>query len=88
MRNLMLIVIVSLYAIPANASGSLCYNLWEERNDHYAQAGYCFKTQLAIDRFGNADCKYRDINEVPLSANDRKDIDQIVRQERALHCPN
>jgi hypothetical protein len=65
-----------------------CQALWVERNSYYKQAGYCFKTARAISYFGNAGCLYDNENAVPLSAQVRARIDQIVRLERAYRCPN
>ena len=65
-----------------------CQALWVERNSYYKQAGYCFQTARAISYFGNGGCLYTSQNAVPLSANVRARIDQIVRLERAYRCPN
>jgi hypothetical protein len=64
-----------------------CDEFWGERNAIYKDAGYCFKTQRAIQAFGNAGCKYDDLADVPLSARNRSDIAEITRQERANNCP-
>ena len=45
-----------LAALPSVAYAKSCYDLWYERNEIYAEHGYCFVTQLAIDTFGNDDC--------------------------------
>ncbi len=72
---------------PALASPEACEGLWTARNEIYKAQGYCFRTQRAIAAFGNAGCQYDNIEDVPLSANDRRAIADIVRQERALRCP-
>lgn len=65
-----------------------CDELWGERNAVYHEAGYCFKTERAIRAFGrNAGCRYANIDEVPLSANDRRKVAEIQEQERANGCP-
>jgi hypothetical protein len=64
-----------------------CDEFWGERNAIYKDAGYCFQTPRAIRAFGNADCKYDNITDVPLSARNRSDIGEITRQERANNCP-
>src|SRR5215210_4815253 len=33
-----------------------CQSLWVERNSYYKNAGYCFRTQRAIQYFGNGGC--------------------------------
>ncbi|MGA0531040.1 YARHG domain-containing protein [Hansschlegelia sp. KR7-227] len=65
-----------------------CDELWGERNAVYFEAGYCFKTDRAIRAFGlNEGCRYTNIQDVPLSARDRKKIAEIQDQERANNCP-
>jgi len=69
--------------------GSLsCAALWQARNAIFKAAGYCFKTQRAISQFGNAGCKYDDIQQVPLSNADRNEIGRITSAERLKHCPH
>ena len=80
-------VALSLLTTPAFAQ-SLCDELWGERNAIYFDAGYCFKTARGIKAFGNnADCKYDDIADVPLTARNRSDIAEIQKQERQRNCP-
>ena len=63
-----------------------CAELWLERNSVYAAAGYCFKTARGIRAFGNAGCRYDDVNEVPLSAREREVISHTLATERR-YCP-
>ena len=76
---------LALFATPAFARFP-CDELWGERNAIYKDAGYCFKTAKAIRAFGNAGCQYDDIADVPLSARQRADVADIVRQERENGC--
>ncbi|MGU3538756.1 YARHG domain-containing protein [Methylobacterium sp. A54F] len=78
-------LLLCLAALPARAAFP-CDELWGERNAIYKDAGYCFRTPRAIRAFGNADCRYDDIADVPLSARNRADIAEIRRQERANGC--
>ena len=64
-----------------------CDELWGERNAVYSEAGYCFRTPRGIRAFGNANCRYDDIADVPLSARDRAKVAEIQSQERAAGCP-
>jgi YARHG domain len=64
-----------------------CGELWRNRNQIYKDAGYCFTTQRAIRSFGNAGCIYDTIEDVPLSANQRRDVAEIQRYERVRRCP-
>jgi hypothetical protein len=78
-------------ALPALAqSGDIsslsCNRLWYERNRIYKDAGYCFHTQRGIREFGNAGCRYDREGDVPLSAQDRRDIQMIVEVERSKGC--
>jgi YARHG domain len=64
-----------------------CQQLWTARNQIYKDGGYCFVTQRAVRRFGNAGCDYDDVSDVPLSANQRREVAEIVKYERAKRCP-
>jgi hypothetical protein len=64
-----------------------CADLWQNRNQIYKSAGYCFRTQRGIRTFGNAGCQYDDLNDVPLSVNLRRDVAEITRFERIKRCP-
>lgn len=85
MRRLALACLVVLSARPASAEFP-CDALWGERNAVYADAGYCFRTARAVKAFGNADCRYEDIGDVPLSARARAKVAEIVREERRNGC--
>ena len=85
---IMLLAAVALETTVTLSYAQDCQALWVERNSYYKQAGYCFKTARAIAYFGNAGCLYDNENRVPLSAQVRARIDQIVRIERAYRCPN
>ena len=73
--------------LPSPAMADSCEGLWIARNEIYKAQGYCFRTKRAIAAFGNAGCQYDNIEDVPLSANDRRAVADIVRQERNLRCP-
>jgi YARHG domain len=64
-----------------------CQELWQNRNQIYKDQGYCFRTARAIRVFGNAGCIHDNINDVPLSANQRRDVRDIERFERIRGCP-
>jgi len=63
-----------------------CQNLWMVRNQIYKDEGYCFKTQRAIDYFGNKHCTTGNMSAVPLSQIERFNINQIVSVERQMGC--
>jgi hypothetical protein len=71
----------------AAAQSSACAELWYQRNSIYKEGGYCFRTARAISVFGNAGCAYDDVNDVPLSARQRAEVNRLQRAERALRCP-
>jgi hypothetical protein len=71
---------------PVPAAASECDELWIARNEIYKANGYCFRTRRAIATFGNAGCSYDSVEDVPLSARERRVIADIVRRERALGC--
>ena len=68
------------------AMAQSCFDLWYNRNSIFKAAGYCFTTSQAIQTFGNAGCLYDDEREVPLSANQRRQVQAIRAQERAYGC--
>lgn len=76
----------SVTVFGSNAAYASCASLWQERNQVYKDAGYCFKTARAIQAFGNAGCSYDNQNDVPLSANQRAFVKDIVEQERRMGC--
>ncbi|MFJ5486602.1 YARHG domain-containing protein [Hansschlegelia beijingensis] len=87
MLRLLIALSAVVLASPAYARFP-CDELWGERNAVYFEAGYCFKTDRAIRAFGyNEGCRYNNIEDVPLSARDRKKIAEIQAQERANSCP-
>lgn len=63
-----------------------CDSLWTERNAIYKAAGYCFRTQRAIARFGNAGCQHDNEADVPMSHAERQRIAAIRAAERDLGC--
>jgi hypothetical protein len=93
MRNIVLGAILAVAAATAPAAAYDdprtwdCYALWSNRNQLYKSNGYCFRTARAIREFGNGGCQYDDINDVPLSASQRRYIAEIARVERAKGCP-
>ncbi len=85
MRRIAIVCLAALAASPG-ASAFPCDELWGERNAVYADAGYCFRTARGIAAFGNAECRFKDIRDVPLSARDRAKVNEIARQEREHGC--
>jgi hypothetical protein len=68
------------------STGMTCNQLWVARNSIYKTRGYCFKTQRAIDYFGNGGCIYQNENDVPFTQAERTLIAQYAAQERAQGC--
>jgi hypothetical protein len=79
-------VIAATLAAAAPANAQSCDELWTERNSYYQARGYCFKTDRAINYFGNAGCRYNDEDRVPLSPDERRRIAEIRRLEQARGC--
>ena len=65
-----------------------CQQLWFGRNSIFKEAGYCFKTARAIAAFGNAGCRYDDVEAVPLTPENRNLVQVFQRAERAKACTN
>jgi hypothetical protein len=70
---------------PARA-GDPCEDLWVERNSIYKAYGYCFKTQRAINYFGNSGCIYDSEGAIPMSGADRATVLDIKHREKAQGC--
>jgi len=67
--------------------GPNCEFLWAMRNSIFSQHGYCFHTQRGIRTFGNADCRFNDVNLVPLNNFERANASTIQSVETSMHCP-
>jgi hypothetical protein len=76
-----------LLSAPTPAAAQSCEALWYQRNEIYKAQGYCFRTQRGIHAFGNAGCQHDNVEDVPLSANQRRHVADIQREERAYGCP-
>lgn len=81
-----LVMTTGLVVSAANAQGRVCRQLWVERNQIYADKGYCFKTERAIRYFGNRGCRYEYQEDVPLSRRERARIADIQAEEREMGC--
>jgi hypothetical protein len=69
------------YAGPARADR--CDRLWYERNQIYADAGYCFKTERARSVFG-ARC-YPPFGQ--LSPGAQRRVNELQAEEYDMGCP-
>jgi hypothetical protein len=67
----------------SQASAASCYDLWYQRNQIYSENGYCFKTQLGRDTFGNAGCF---TNNPKLSKYEARDVKEIKQEEKKRGC--
>lgn len=70
-----------------NHDAMSCDELWFYRNSIYKNAGYCFKTTRAIRAFGNAGCQFDEMELVPLSSADRREVSAVQQAERRKRCP-
>jgi hypothetical protein len=66
--------------------GPNCEFRWVMRNNIYAQHGYCFHTQRAIQEFGNTGCKFSEMDRVPLNQFERANASTIQSVETSMHC--
>ncbi len=80
-------LLVGWLAAAAPAAAETCQDLWYARNEIYKAQGYCFRTQRGIAAFGNAGCQYDNVEDVPLSASQRRTIAALQQEERAMRCP-
>src|SRR5437660_5578352 len=79
-------VVVTLMIASVHAAAQTCQQLWVERNSYYKAHGYCFKTQRAIEHFGNGGCFINNEGDVPLTAAERRRIEEIKSLERRMSC--
>jgi len=71
---------------PADAEKLGCEQLWTVRNAIYHARGYCFKTERAMDAFGNDSCRYEDEAQVPLNDYERANVQLIRSIEKRRGC--
>ncbi len=67
-------------------TGTTCDQLWVARNSIYKAHGFCFKTERAIQYFGNGGCTFENEGAVPFTQAERTLIGQYAAQERAQGC--
>jgi hypothetical protein len=72
-----------LSVVPGTAMAASCFDLWYARNAIYDDNGFCFKTDLALQYFDNADCSTR---HPKFSKAEQKTINAIVAEEKRRHC--
>jgi YARHG domain len=65
------------------ASAESCADLWYQRNQIYADNGYCFKTQLGLDSFGNDGCFTRNPK---FTRAEQREIAAIKKEEKRRGC--
>ena len=86
MRNKSALAIaLALTVIPVTQTQAAesCYDLWHKRNAIFDAHGYCFSSDLASRMFDNSDCSTKNPR---LSRVERKQVQQIKRQERRIKC--
>src|SRR5262245_16317542 len=64
-------VMIVVTGFASQAYAQTCQQLWVERNQFYKNHGYCFKTQRAIEFFGNGSCFINDEGALALTPAER-----------------
>lgn len=77
------IAIGSLLTGAASAQAASCYDLWLKRNEIYHVNGYCFRSRLGHETFGNSNCW---TSNPKLSSRERRMVAKIKRQEAKKGC--
>ena len=67
-------------------NGPNCEFLWTMRNAIFAGHGYCFQSERSKTTFGNANCHFTDIAQVPLNTFERANVATIARAEKVKGC--
>jgi hypothetical protein len=81
---LALVIIAGIASIqPARAEGDECISLYVKRNQIYADAHYCFKTQEALSYFSNSGCIP---GEARLTPSQQRQVAAIQKEERRYAC--
>ena len=63
-----------------------CDVLYEVRNAIYYQNGYCFKTERALDLFGDDECTVEEMADVRLNRFEKENVARISRVEKEFDC--
>jgi len=63
-----------------------CQILWELRNTFYYEHGYCFKTDRAINFFGNDECYIADAEDIDFNSVEQTNISRIKSVEAQKGC--
>lgn len=63
-----------------------CQVLWELRNTIYFENGYCFKTDRAVDFFGNDECFVTNQSKVRLNNFERANVAAVAAVEKQKGC--
>ena len=63
-----------------------CGDLWYQRNAIFSRNAYCFKSERAMMVFGNANCTFNVEADVPMSQDERREVDLIRQIERQKGC--
>jgi YARHG domain len=78
--SLALVIIAGIASIqPARAEGDECISLYVKRNQIYADAHYCFKTEKALQYFSNSGCIP---GEPRLTSSQQRQIAEIQKEEK------
>jgi len=78
--SLILAIVAGIASVPtARAEGDECISLYVKRNQIYADAHYCFKTEKALQYFNNNGCIP---GEPRLTASQQRQIAEIQKQEK------
>jgi hypothetical protein len=92
----LLVLVLVYFLIPSRAhAGEIsplawrCAELYTARNDFYNSRGLCFTRNKAKEYYpGNeSTCTIKHGSDFPISAREKRVVDSIVAQERALGCP-
>ncbi len=78
---------IRFVGLQSAASEESCDSLWYQRNAIFARNGYCFQGARGRQAFSNSGCRIGvAAGDIPLTAAERREVEQIVARERALQC--
>ncbi len=74
---------LALASMTAPATAQSCYDLWYQRNEIFAENGFCFSTDLAQRTFSQYSCWTKN---PALTNGERRAIEQIKAEEKRRGC--
>lgn len=63
-----------------------CDELWSRRTEILHRSGFCFTTEREMKTYSNEKCRFKVEADVPMSQDDRRNLDMIITAEKRKEC--